>query len=115
MGLLQGLLGGLARVLAAAAPECAGICCLWQVRSLLALLAVPFPNSMPLPDPSASPFTVTPPPRTARFGTVVAAKVLKASSEIAVNDFRAEIEILQRVHHPNCVQVWGSGVGGRGG
>ncbi|KFM24164.1 Dual specificity protein kinase splA [Auxenochlorella protothecoides] len=42
------------------------------------------------------------------FGTVVAAKVLKASSEIAVNDFRAEIEILQRVHHPNCVQFLGA-------
>ena len=42
------------------------------------------------------------------FGTVVAAKVLKASSDIAVNDFRAEIEILQRIHHPNCVQFLGA-------
>lgn len=42
------------------------------------------------------------------FGSVVAAKVLKGSSEIAVNDFRAEIEILQRIHHPNCVQFLGA-------
>jgi len=42
------------------------------------------------------------------FGTLVAAKILKASSEIAVGDFRGEIEILRRVHHPNAVQFLGA-------
>lgn len=40
-----------------------------------------------------------------RYGTVVAAKILKGSSDIALGDFRGEIEILRRVHHPNAVQV----------
>jgi hypothetical protein len=40
-----------------------------------------------------------------RYGTLVAAKILKGSSDIALGDFRGEIEILRRVHHPNAVQV----------
>lgn len=42
------------------------------------------------------------------YGTVVAAKILKGSSEIALGDFRGEIEILRRVHHPNAVQFLGA-------
>ena len=42
------------------------------------------------------------------FGTLVAAKILKGSSEIALGDFRGEIEILRRVHHPNAVQFLGA-------
>lgn len=42
------------------------------------------------------------------YGTFVAAKVLKGSSEIALGDFRSEIEILRRVHHPNAVQFLGA-------
>lgn len=41
-------------------------------------------------------------------GTAVAAKVLKASTGIALGDFRAEIEVLRRVHHPNAVQFLGA-------
>jgi Protein kinase domain len=43
-------------------------------------------------------------------GSYVAAKVLKRSDEIALGDFRTEIAILRKIHHPNCVQVgiiWG--------
>ena len=40
-----------------------------------------------------------------RYGTLVAAKILKGSNEVALGDFRGEIEILRRVHHPNAVQV----------
>lgn len=40
-------------------------------------------------------------------GSYVAAKVLKRSDEIALGDFRTEIAILRKVHHPNCVQVRG--------
>lgn len=42
------------------------------------------------------------------FGTLVAAKILKGSNEIALGDFRGEIEILRRVHHPNAVQFLGA-------
>eukprot|EP00887_Chlorella_sp_A99_P006013 scaffold27.g6013.t1 len=42
------------------------------------------------------------------YGTLVAAKILKGSSEIALGDFRGEIEILRRVHHPNAVQFLGA-------
>lgn len=42
------------------------------------------------------------------FGTLVAAKILKGSSEIALGDFRGEIDILRRVHHPNAVQFLGA-------
>jgi hypothetical protein len=38
-------------------------------------------------------------------GSYVAAKVLKRSDEIALGDFRTEIAILRKIHHPNCVQV----------
>ena len=38
-------------------------------------------------------------------GTLVAAKILKTSSSIALGDFRSEIEVLRRVHHPNAVQA----------
>ena len=44
-------------------------------------------------------------PLACRYGTLVAAKILKGSSDIALGDFRGEIEILRRVHHPNAVQV----------
>ena len=47
-----------------------------------------------------------------RYGTFVAAKVLKGSSEIALGDFRSEIEILRRVHHPNAVQVRAAALAG---
>lgn len=49
-------------------------------------------------------------------GSYVAAKVLKRSDEIALGDFRTEIAILRKIHHPNCVQVLdreGQGQGGR--
>ncbi|KAL4446296.1 hypothetical protein ABPG77_003103 [Micractinium sp. CCAP 211/92] len=42
------------------------------------------------------------------YGTLVAAKILKGSNEIALGDFRGEIEILRRVHHPNAVQFLGA-------
>lgn len=42
------------------------------------------------------------------FGTLVAAKVLKGSSDIALGDFRGEVEILRRVHHPHAVQFLGA-------
>ncbi len=48
-------------------------------------------------------------------GTLVAAKILKTSSSIALGDFRSEIEVLRRVHHPNAVQArhaWPSFVSG---
>lgn len=41
-------------------------------------------------------------------GTLVAAKLLKGSSEIYVGDFQAEIETLRNVHHPNAVQFLGA-------
>jgi len=37
-------------------------------------------------------------------GSFVAAKLLKRSDEIAVGDFRTEIAILRKIHHPNTVQ-----------
>jgi serine/threonine protein kinase len=55
-----------------------------------------------------------PPPGSGEFGEVykakwhgsyVAAKVLKRSDEITLGDFRTEIAILRKIHHPNCVQV----------
>lgn len=33
------------------------------------------------------------------YGTVVAAKILKNTSDIALGDFRAEIEVLRKVCH----------------
>ena len=41
-------------------------------------------------------------------GTLVAAKILKGSSAIALGDFRSEIEVLRKVHHPNAVQFLGA-------
>jgi serine/threonine protein kinase len=41
-------------------------------------------------------------------GTLVAAKILKGSSAIALGDFRSEIEVLRKVHHPNAVQFIGA-------
>jgi hypothetical protein len=35
----------------------------------------------------------------------VAAKLLKRSDEIALGDFRTEIAILRKTHHPNTTQV----------
>ena len=34
--------------------------------------------------------------------------MLKASSDIALGDFRSEIEVLRKVHHPNAVQFLGA-------
>lgn len=41
-------------------------------------------------------------------GTLVAVKSLKQSSEIALADFRSEIDTLRKVHHPNAVQFLGA-------
>ena len=41
-------------------------------------------------------------------GTAVAVKSLKTSSQLAVGDFRSEVELLRKVHHPNCVQFLGA-------
>ena len=41
-------------------------------------------------------------------GTAVAAKILKNASAIALGDFRSEIEVLRKVHHPNAVQFLGA-------
>ena len=41
-------------------------------------------------------------------GTLVAAKILKVSSAIALGDFRSELEVLRKVHHPNAVQFLGA-------
>ena len=41
-------------------------------------------------------------------GTAVAAKILKNTSAIALGDFRSEIEVLRKVHHPNAVQFLGA-------
>ena len=41
-------------------------------------------------------------------GTTVAVKTLKTSSQLAVGDFRSEVELLQRIHHPNCCQLLGA-------
>lgn len=41
-------------------------------------------------------------------GSYVAAKLLKRSDEIAIGDFRTEIAILRKIHHPNCTQFLGA-------
>jgi len=41
-------------------------------------------------------------------GSFVAVKVLNSSDSIALGDFRTEIGILRRVHHPNAVQMLGA-------
>jgi hypothetical protein len=38
----------------------------------------------------------------------VAAKLLKRSDEIALGDFRTEIAILRKIHHPNTTQFLGA-------
>lgn len=40
--------------------------------------------------------------------TLVAAKIIRDSSAIALGDFRAELDVLRRVHHPNAVQFLGA-------
>ncbi len=46
--------------------------------------------------------------KAAFHGSLVAAKILKGSSAIALGDFRSEIEVLRKVHHPNAVQFLGA-------
>lgn len=42
-------------------------------------------------------------------GTPVAAKVLKVKGdEFAIGDFKSEVEVLRRVHHPNAVHFLGA-------
>lgn len=41
-------------------------------------------------------------------GSLVAAKIIKDSSAIALGDFRSELDVLRRVHHPNAVQFLGA-------
>lgn len=41
-------------------------------------------------------------------GTVVAVKVLKQHSNVAVGDFKTELNVLQKVHHPNTVPLLGA-------
>lgn len=41
-------------------------------------------------------------------GSYVAAKLLKRSDEIALGDFRTEIAILRKIHHPNTTQFLGA-------
>lgn len=43
------------------------------------------------------------------YGTVVAAKILKNTSEIALGDFRAEIEVLRKV---GAEPAWGFAICG---
>lgn len=41
-------------------------------------------------------------------GSFIAAKLLKRSDEIALGDFRTEIAILRKIHHPNTTQFLGA-------
>ncbi|GMH42437.1 hypothetical protein BSKO_10356 [Bryopsis sp. KO-2023] len=41
-------------------------------------------------------------------GTLVAVKVLKSSSGVAVGDFKTELNVLQKCHHPHTVQFLGA-------
>eukprot|EP01023_Acetabularia_acetabulum_P006292 TRINITY_DN12628_c1_g1_i3.p1 TRINITY_DN12628_c1_g1~~TRINITY_DN12628_c1_g1_i3.p1 ORF type:complete len:361 (+),score=47.93 TRINITY_DN12628_c1_g1_i3:31-1083(+) len=41
-------------------------------------------------------------------GTAVAVKVLKRADDIALGDFRTELNVLSKVHHPNAVQFLGA-------
>ena len=41
-------------------------------------------------------------------GAPVAVKVLKRSDGVALGDFRTELNVLQKVHHPGCVQFYGA-------
>eukprot|EP00879_Flechtneria_rotunda_P018122 GHRR01019004.1.p1 GENE.GHRR01019004.1~~GHRR01019004.1.p1 ORF type:complete len:502 (+),score=132.95 GHRR01019004.1:177-1682(+) len=42
------------------------------------------------------------------LGTTVAVKVLKDTSSVALGDFRTEMNVLQKVHHPHTVQFFGA-------
>jgi hypothetical protein len=37
-------------------------------------------------------------------GTTVAVKVLKQTNQVAMGDFRTELNVLQKVHHPHTVR-----------
>ncbi|CAD7698960.1 unnamed protein product [Ostreobium quekettii] len=41
-------------------------------------------------------------------GTVVAVKILKQHTEVALGDFKTELNVLQKVHHPHTVQFLGA-------
>ena len=41
-------------------------------------------------------------------GAPVAVKILKRSDGVALGDFRTELNVLQKVHHPGCVQFYGA-------
>lgn len=41
-------------------------------------------------------------------GTIVAVKVLKETNVVALGDFRTELNVLQKVHHPHTVQFLGA-------
>lgn len=41
-------------------------------------------------------------------GAPVAVKILKRSDDVALGDFRTELNVLQKVHHPGCVQFYGA-------
>ena len=41
-------------------------------------------------------------------GAPIAVKLLKRSDEVAVGDFRTELNVLQKVHHPNTTQFLGA-------
>mmetsp|Transcript_18868 Transcript_18868/g.40627 ORF Transcript_18868/g.40627 Transcript_18868/m.40627 type:complete len:504 (+) Transcript_18868:214-1725(+) len=41
-------------------------------------------------------------------GTVVAVKILKEAGAVAIGDFRTELNVLQKVHHPHTVQFLGA-------
>ncbi|MEW5312654.1 MAG: hypothetical protein WDW38_004271 [Sanguina aurantia] len=41
-------------------------------------------------------------------GTIVAVKILKETGTVAVGDFRTELNVLQKVHHPYAVQFLGA-------
>ncbi|KAF8063844.1 TRN1 [Scenedesmus sp. PABB004] len=42
------------------------------------------------------------------LGTTVAVKVLKDTNAVALGDFRTEMNVLQKVHHPHAVQFFGA-------
>ncbi|KAI8477395.1 MAG: protein kinase [Monoraphidium minutum] len=46
--------------------------------------------------------------RATYLGTPVAVKVLKDNNAVALGDFRTELNVLQKLHHPHCVQFFGA-------
>jgi hypothetical protein len=46
--------------------------------------------------------------RASYLGTPVAVKVLKDNDAVALGDFRTELNVLQKLHHPHCVQFFGA-------